>query len=769
MPRLVSLRTLLIPLAACVAMLIGPSAASAAPPTPLGLTCVTGGASYYECGTNGAGNPDNVPSLANTYDGMPIDVSVALPDPGTYGNGPYPLVMTFHGYGGQKLSFSSMSHFTAEGYAVFSMTDRGFRNSCGNAATSSAPACDGQYVRLMDTRYEVRDAQFFAGQLADEGLAVPTKVAAIGGSYGGGMSMALAALKDRTMLQDGRLVPWKSPSGTPMSLAVASPQIPWTDLAYSLVPNGRVLDYVRDNSYDPNHFGVMKQSYVNGLYTTGSAVGRYAPAGILPQADLSGWLSTMNQGEPYQGSLAAANMLSQVTSYHSSYYIDHSEAPAPMLISSGFTDDLFPVDEALRFYNRTKDQYPSADIGLFFGDFGHPRAQNKADVTAALNALQDQWLNYYLTATGSKPANNAVAYTVTCPKAAASGGPFSAPNWASIAPGEITVEGGATDQTIQPDGGTAAVASAFNPPLGGGACAAPSADKEPGTANYDSAAAPAGGFTMLGSPIVVADLEGAGQNSEIAARLVDVAPDGTETLVARQLYRPNPSGYQVFQLHPGSWHFDAGHIARLELLPKDAASPASPGNLANYGRPSDRQQAITVHDLVLRLPVTDAPGALGGIVKAPAAKILPDDRGPVDLAPGYEPIGSETMAQWVASRPVTPATTGRAKLGKGGLAVSARKLRLKVTCPSAATSCPGGKVTVQGAPKKGKQGRFVIAKGSFTATGGQTKTLSLNLTKAAKRYFKSHRSLRARVTISNAGTAGSSKVIRSAKKPARKH
>ena len=106
-------------------------------------------------------------------------------------------------------------------------------------------------MRLIDNRYEVRDAQEFAGQLADEGVGLidPQRIGAIGGSYGGGMSMALAALKNRKVMPDGSLVPWTSPAGKPMQIAAAAPNIPWTDLAYSLVPNGSTLDYVADAPY----------------------------------------------------------------------------------------------------------------------------------------------------------------------------------------------------------------------------------------------------------------------------------------------------------------------------------------------------------------------------------------------------------------------------------------------------------------------------------------------------------------------------------------
>ena len=148
-----------------------------------------------------------------------------------------------------------MREFTSRGYAVFSMTDRGFHESCGSPAsiTAGGSACDNGYIHLMDDRYEVRDAQFFAGELADEGLVNGQKVGATGGSYGGGLSLALATLKDRTMLPNGSLVPWTSPvNGIPMRIAAATPVVPWSDLAYSLTPNGGTLDYVADSLHRPD-------------------------------------------------------------------------------------------------------------------------------------------------------------------------------------------------------------------------------------------------------------------------------------------------------------------------------------------------------------------------------------------------------------------------------------------------------------------------------------------------------------------------------------
>ncbi len=71
-----------------------------------------------------------------------------------------------------------------------------------------------------------------------------------------------------------------------------------------------------------------------------------------------------------------------------------------------------------------------------------------------------------------------------------------------------------------------------------------------------------------------------------------------------------PDGVQVFQLHPGAWHFAAGHIPKLELLGQD--SP--------YVRTSNGQFSISVSDLQLRLPVHEAPGSVPG-VGAPLATV----------------------------------------------------------------------------------------------------------------------------------------------------
>ena len=87
--------------------------------------------------------------------------------------------MLFHGYGGSKIGLAAMHRWLDHGYAIFSMTDRGFHESCGIAAsTGRRPRRLRERLRPPDdTRYEVRDAQYFAGRLADEGLSTRSRSA----------------------------------------------------------------------------------------------------------------------------------------------------------------------------------------------------------------------------------------------------------------------------------------------------------------------------------------------------------------------------------------------------------------------------------------------------------------------------------------------------------------------------------------------------------------------------------------------------------------
>jgi predicted acyl esterase len=645
-----------------------------------------------------------------SWDGTKIDLDVVLPpQPNSGDDGPWPTIGLFHGWGGEKIGLEDkrVRQWAEAGYAVFSMSDRGWGKSCSKEDPEIlTPACGEGYNHLMDDRYEVRDAQYLISVLADEEVAEPKKIGATGVSYGGGMSMALATLRNRTMKPDGSLVPWESPEGKEMELAAAVPQWPWTDLAYSLMPNGSTLDFVADSPYKgPDgkaRIGIEKASFVSGLYGTGLAESNYSLTD--KEADLNGWYALINSGEPYEPKPQAQEILDQITTYHSSYYIDHSQAPAPLLIQNGWNDDLFPVDEAVRYYNRTRAEYPGNPISLFLMDDGHDRSQNKAADEALFLQRENAWFDHYLKGVGPAPSSSVEALTTTCPADALSEGPYKAADWLSLSPGEIQLDGTAA-QTIVPGAGDPNIGKAFDPIAGKDPCATASGADQPGTANY-RLPVPAAGFTLLGSPTIVADIATTNVDSELAARLLDVLPNGEERLVARGLLRPGNGGAgTVFQLHPQGYRFAGGDTAKLELLPSDAP----------YARPSNLQTPITVSNLRLKLPVLEQPGSLGGVVRTPS-----DPRSGPPRVTGGGSLGTAPIA-------------GGAK---AGVAFLVRRLVAGRGAVTLRLRCRGGDCSgqVRLAARKRK-----LASGSYSIKDGKTPKLTLRLTAAGRKLVAAKR------------------------------
>jgi hypothetical protein len=184
----------------------------------------------------------------------------------------------------------------------------------------------------------------------------------------------------------------------------------------------------------------------------------------------------------------------------------------------------------------------------------------------------------------------------------------------------------AAPRTIDSTGGDPSISAAIDPVAAGQApgqsdCVHTSSTDERGTANWRLPTINGHGYTLLGSPTVIASLRVRGSYPELAARLWDVAPDGQQTLIARAVYRPSGSGRVVFQLHANAWHFAPGHIVKLQLLGRDAP----------YARPSNGTFTITLSHLDLRLPVHERSD--GKQVRKPAPLLVPCGR---QLAPGLQ-------------------------------------------------------------------------------------------------------------------------------------
>jgi fermentation-respiration switch protein FrsA (DUF1100 family) len=541
----------------------------------------------------------------HSWDGVPLDTNIWLPP--AKQKGPFPLILFHHGWGGNKGGSGADPSLALRGYVVASYTARGFGESCGSASSRAAdPAgCAKGWIHLDDVRYEARDTQTLAGLLADLRLVKPRRVGVTGVSYGGGVSYELAALKNRVELPDGSLVRWRSPQGKPMRIAAALPLWGWSDLSYALMPSGNTLDYLVDNPYGPR-IGVSKQSYQSLLYGLGSSSGFYSPPGVDPSADITNWFARVNQGEPYDDALSQ-DLLTQIQRYHSAYYLQDTvparaqQRPAPILAYNSWLDDLFPPDEVIRYRNRVLARWPSARFSvLFAAGPGHPRAP-LVGTTPDLATLQPRFFDHYLKRRGGPAPNIRVrTYTQNC-GASTMLGPFNTITWAGQHPGEVRFDS-ATGQTFTGAGGDPAVAAALDSlpaALSGSGCVTRPAAVEPNVATYNLPAATGNGYTLVGSPTVIATLNVSSSNAQVDARLWDVAPNGSQSFIDRGVLRPAPGTNRVvFQLHPNGWHFAAGHRPRLQLLGRDAP----------FQRASNGTFTVTASNLQLRLPVHERPG-----------------------------------------------------------------------------------------------------------------------------------------------------------------
>ena len=414
------------------------------------------------------------------------------------------------------------------------------------------------------------------------------KIGTTGISYGGGQSIELAYLHNRIRKPNGEFAPWTSPKGTKMQIAAAFPRWPWSDLVDALEPNGRFLDTEvapKDQSFEP--FGVEIQSYVAGLYALGLASGYYAPAGMDPEAELTKWFAATNAGEPVTPE--DEEIAKQIYTYHQGYGMPLEGKPSPLLIENGWTDALFPVEQALRVYNQVRSIKGYA--ALMFGDLGHSDGSNKVNTDHAFQEEGAAFFAKRLKGEGAVPQNGSVvAYTQTCPQSAPGGGPYTAATFAKLAKHTVSFGSGEA-QTFTSAGGNATIAADFDPIANSNACKSIKAEKEEDTANY---AMVSKGFTLLGLPTITATIKATDLYGQIDARLWDISPGGEQTLISRAVYSltENQTGRITFQLHGNGYEFPAGDTVELQLLGRDAP----------YYRAGNFPFSVEVSNLTATLP-----------------------------------------------------------------------------------------------------------------------------------------------------------------------
>jgi pimeloyl-ACP methyl ester carboxylesterase len=508
------------------------------------------------CQATAAGGRECSGFLASAVDGTLLDVTVAVPP----GAGLHSLVVVLHGWGGSKGSFGYIADpLLADGHAVLRYSTRGFGKSWGQ-------------VNLSDIDVELEDLRSMIKQVVDDPQLPlnPDAVAITGASYGGGQSW-LALLQPS----------FRSARGTAVRIRTVVPIVPWTDLLYSLLPNGRP-----ERSLRPA--GSPKLSYINGLFIGG--LRDDDPERPYPNYPdyLVAWQAWIDGMEPNRLDPVYRQIVDGIAGYRSiwwqePFWRDVARNRVPVFQVQGLTDDLFPLPEAKRMLLALKSIDPLYPIASYFGDVGHPRASNKPGERDYMIGLMREWLAFYLQGKGVEPPH-VVRAAITRPRDQA----FSATD-------VITVDDYAQLATRIVRKRFAGSASLVNPladPLRGFAwdplVMEASGELQPLPVAPDSAVVPgslavftvpvaelAGGASLLiaGQPLVSLRASTLSARVQLNVRLIDVAPDGTRQLITRGtfiLQGEIGSSELTIPTYGNVWEAGPDHVLRLEITNVDS-------------------------------------------------------------------------------------------------------------------------------------------------------------------------------------------------------
>jgi dienelactone hydrolase len=393
-------------------------------PNLTGASAVTVPAKYGADGFTGlpakAGDAGSMAG-ADASGNVALDVDVSLPASAPPAGG-YPLIVLMHGCcggnktgweagtvdaGGERWHYSN-AWFASRGYVVVTYTARGFVDSNSRGSTGE--------TQLDSRDFEINDAQALACNVLDNAANLnfndvtshavsidPSKVVVTGGSYGGGFTWLAATDPIWECNAD------TGADGMEMSLAAAAPKYGWTDLAYTLVPNGTHSELPGegpaidgcdtgprqlDGSVCPGGgapVGTAKMSIVAGLYATGNLVsGGHT---TFPPSVHEAFGCLQSTYPPESNPLCANTIdtiLPEFLSDRSAYYQNEFFAKVddgtpgfdagyvtPIFNAATFTDPLFPAYENRRMVNRLLEVNPDYPVKQYFGDYQH-FARNKA-------------------------------------------------------------------------------------------------------------------------------------------------------------------------------------------------------------------------------------------------------------------------------------------------------------------------------------------------------------------------------------------------------
>lgn len=353
-----SLRNPLVAVAAAALaaplVLSGPAHAEAAPytVTPLKFTVQAGGRSCV------------------------VDADLYRPA-GVDADSPAPAVLATNGFGGSKSDGSTDAigkAVAARGYVGLVYSGLGFGRS-GCLITLDDPAIDGKAASgLLDFLGGTRAADdgTRADYVVQDGEGDP-RVGMIGGSYGGAIQLATASTDPR--------------------VDALVPLITWNDLAYALAPNntGARAGVTSDTP------GVFKWQWTNGFYLIGEGQPLLNPS-LDPSrfnrlvdclhfaAQACETIRLLNSGR-YPADRTRA-MLDYARSVSPVSYLDRVKAPT--LIVQGQADSLFNLNEATATYKTLKAQGTTAK--MIWQSWGHSGGQVPGELDLGEGDLETSYV-----------------------------------------------------------------------------------------------------------------------------------------------------------------------------------------------------------------------------------------------------------------------------------------------------------------------------------------------------------------------------------------
>ncbi|WBB92987.1 alpha/beta fold hydrolase [Verrucosispora sp. WMMC514] len=330
-----------------------------------------------------------------------LDTTLYLPRDAAAGR-TVPAVLLAHGFGGTKESVRTDAEELADrGYAVLTWTARGFGRSGGQ-------------IHLDSPDHEVRDAQRLLDWLAARpeirtDAAGDPRVGVVGGSYGGALSLLLAA-------QDQRV-------------DAIVPMITWNDLSRAFLPEstgGEPTEGVFKSGWAGIFFGGGGNvgSGPAGISGTGAETPEGAPGagppspapgqgpGTAPGAPTAGALPDPSCGR-FAADVCAAYLRIAATGRADQAAVDLlrrsspagvlNRVTAPTLLVQGAADTLFPLAEADANARGIAANGTPVRVAWFTG--GHDGGAGPQTDSDRVKFLTAQWLDHYVAGDGAAPGD----------------------------------------------------------------------------------------------------------------------------------------------------------------------------------------------------------------------------------------------------------------------------------------------------------------------------------------------------------------------------